>query len=213
MRIIESDSEIRQRMLSALLEEVNITINKSIPQIKTKIETLIRETIINEPEYGSLVSGQLRAELGIPDAAAKIQDLLDTWINNIEVEIKPFRITNMGLSGNFSINCIKSDFSDVLGLPAAQVEDAVRGYSLPWLSWLLLEGGKILVKDHIVVIGNSSFSRTGEAIMRTSVQGSWRVPPEFAGTQTNNWITRAIDKIDDSIIIDIFKTTIENNIP
>lgn len=211
MRIIESDSEIRQRMLSALLEEVQITFNKSVPQIKSKIQDLIVDAIKNAPEYSSLVSGQLRLELGIPDAASKIEELLNIWTNNIDVEIKPFKITNMGLSGGFSINCIKSDFSDVLSTSAAQIEDSVRGYSLPWLSWLLLEGGKILVKDHVVVVGSSAFSRTGGAIMRTSMSSSWRVPPEFAGTERDNWITRAIDQLDDEIT-KIFQETIESNI-
>lgn len=211
MRIIESDSEIRQRMLSALLEEVQSSFNKSIPQIKTKIQNLVVDAIKGAPEYSSLVSGQLKLELGIPDAASKIEELLIIWTNNIDVEIKPFKITNMGLSGGFSINCIKSDFSDVLSTSAAQIEDSVRGYSLPWLSWLLLEGGKILVKDHVVVVGSSTFSRTGGAIMRTSTSSSWRVPPEFAGTERDNWITRAIDQLDDEIN-KIFQETIESNI-
>lgn len=212
MRIIENDSEIRNRLLTALLEEVRDTFNRSVPQIKSKIQDLVVNAIKSEPEYTSLVAGQLRAELGIPDATTKIEELLNIWINNIDVEIKPFKITNMGLSGGFTINCIKSDFSDVLSSQAAQVEDNIKGYSLPWLSWLLLEGGKILVKDHTVVIGNSTFSRTGSAIMRTSLGSSWRVPPEFAGTQNNNWITRAIDRLDDDISR-IFQETIESNIP
>lgn len=211
MKILESDSEIRQKILTALLQDVQITFNRSIPQIKKEIQDLVIDTIKNSPEYSSLVSGQLRLELGIPDATAKIEELLNIWISNIEVQIKPFKINNTGLSGGFSINCIKRDFSDVLSSSAAQIEDNIRGYSLPWLNWLLLEGGKILVKDHIVVIGSSDFSRTGEAIMRTSTNGSWRVPPEFAGTSDNNWITRAIDKIDNEIT-QIFQDNIERNI-
>jgi hypothetical protein len=211
MRILESDSEIRKKILGALLEEVKNTFNRSIPQIKDKIESLIRESITSEPEYISLVGGQLRAELGIPDASSKIQELLNIWVSNIQVEINQFRINNIGLSGGFSINCIKSDYSDVLSSSAAQVEDFIRGYSLPWLNWLLLEGGTILVKDHIVVVGNSNASRTGDAIMKTLIRGSWRVPSEFAGTENNNWITRAIDKLEDRIF-NIFKNTIESNI-
>ena len=212
MKIVESNPEIRKRILTALLEEVRDSFNKSIPTLKNKIGDLIRDAITSEPEYQSLVSGKLRAELGVADAEDKVRTLLEIWKNNIDVEIKPFRITNLGLSGGLSINCIKSDFSDVLGSSAANMEDTVRGYSLPWLSWLLLEGGKILVKDHSLVVGSSSFSRTGEAIMRASTNGTWRVPPEFAGTETNNWITRAIDRLDNEIYR-IIQETIESNVP
>ena len=75
--------------------------------------------------------------------------------------------------------------------------DSLRGYSLPWLQWLLLDGTKVLIDSHQVVIGPNLRSRTSMAIMRPG--SGWSVPNEFAGTQNNNWLTRAIDSSSDSI--------------
>jgi hypothetical protein len=35
--------------------------------------------------------------------------------------------------------------------------------------------------------------------MKPSTGSNWRVPPEFVGTQNNNWITRAISTIDNKV--------------
>jgi len=45
--------------------------------------------------------------------------------------------------------------------------------------------------NYEIVIGPNKYSRTGYAIMKPA-SGSWSVPSEFAGTITDNWITRAI---------------------
>ncbi|NCA31122.1 MAG: hypothetical protein EBS93_10465 [Chitinophagia bacterium] len=93
---------------------------------------------------------------------------------------------------------VSIDYADVLSSDDALVIDNLRGYNLPWLEWLLLEGNKIIVRKQQVEFGPNIASRTGNAIMRPSNK-SWRVPSEFAGTITNNWITRAIDNSESQI--------------
>jgi hypothetical protein len=85
-----------------------------------------------------------------------------------------------------------------------------KGYSLPWLKWLLFEGSKPLIKNYSVKFGSNKRSRTGQAIMISSNK-NWKVPSEFAGTVTNNWITRAIDRASDKILQDI-QNIIESNL-
>ena len=69
---------------------------------------------------------------------------------------------------------------------------------MPWLEWLLLKGNQIIVRNYEVKIGSNSRSRSGDAIMISSSE-NWRVPPEFIGTNTNNWTTRALSKIEDEL--------------
>jgi len=76
---------------------------------------------------------------------------------------------------------------------------------------LLLYGGQIIVRNYRVKMGSNRASRTGMAIMVESPGDSWRVPPEFAGTSNNNWVTRALSKIDDKIL-DIIQLEIERKI-
>jgi hypothetical protein len=192
IKILESNTQIQKSVMVAMLPECVTLMRSIISSLKNSIPPIIAQSIYNSPEYQSLVSGTLRLEFGIPDANTKISELIEFWINGMQFIYKPPVISGSKIKSSFSISMIKIDFSDVLGSDAAYVRDNIRGYSLPWLEWLVFDGSKVIVPGYDVVIGPNSRSRTGFALMRIS-NNDWRVPPEFAGTIENNWITRAID--------------------
>lgn len=192
LQILENNKEIQNKILDSMLNPINKIISRGISKIKNNLPGVIQTAIINSPEYESLLSGKLQYELGVNDINVKLTNLLNVWTTNIIYDYQQPSITNNRISCRFSAKMIRADFSDVLYADFASVQDTLRGYSLPWLQWLLLEGNKTIIKNHEVVFGPNRASRTGFAIMKPSNR-SWRVPPEFAGTQTNNWITRAID--------------------
>jgi hypothetical protein len=74
-------------------------------------------------------------------------------------------------------------------------------------------GDSIVVNNYHVIYSLSqkqaSFSRTGKALM--AKRGNFRVDPAFSGTEDNNFITRAMEGIEDEIF-DIVIKQIENNI-
>lgn len=198
LKILESNSQIQQSIMQALLPQVNDYMKDAISTIRKEIGTIVNNAIINTPEYDSLISGKLKYELGIPDANTKIAGLLDIWTKNIYIEYMPPKIISSKIKSSFSASLIKSNFDDVLSTDLAYVIDNIYQYRLPWLEWLLLEGNKILVKKQEVVIGPNPRSRTGFALMKESNK-SWKVPSEFAGTIRDNWITRAIDSIEEEV--------------
>jgi hypothetical protein len=198
VKILESNSEIYSKILNAMLPEAVSYLKKALSSIKNNIPPIVSKAITNRPEYMSLTTGTLRLELGIPDANSKVLELIDFWTRNISIDFKSPVISGDKIKGSFSISLIKSDFSDILGSDAAFVYDSLRGYSLPWLEWLLLDGTKVLVRRQQVIISPNKRSRTGMALMRESGQ-NWSVPPQFAGTINDNWITRAIDDCADEI--------------
>lgn len=198
LKILESNSQIQQSIMQALLPQVNDYMKDAISTIRKEIGTIVNNAIINTPEYDSLISGKLKYELGIPDANTKIAGLLDIWTKNIYIEYMPPKIISSKIKSSFSASLIKSSFDDVLSTDLAYVIDNIYQYRLPWLEWLLLEGNKIIVKKQEVVMGPNPRSRTGFALMRGSNK-NWKVPAEFAGTIRDNWITRAIDNTEAEI--------------
>lgn len=200
IRLLESDREIALKIANALIPDVRKYFGNVIKIIRKELPILINKAIINTPEYSSLTGGLLKYELGIPDAPQKIAGLLEIWSKNISIVYSPPVISGGGqISSKISASMIKIDFSDVLYTDYAEVYDSLRGYSLPWLQWLLLEGNRVLIKDYRVVFGSSKRSRTGFALMRTSKTQSWKVPAQFAGTESDNWITRAIDQTETEV--------------
>lgn len=199
LKIIESEQYISEQILKAIAQHLQQGITKARPKIIDGLQTMLKEAITSQPEYGALLHGDLRKELGIPQAGNRVNSIVDTWIENFSVSTIPVSVKGKQISGGLSINMIKSDYSDVLSLPEATVIDTESGSIIPWLSWLLLAGGDILVRNYDVkFVSPTPRSRTNTALMVSSKK-NWRMPAQFAGTARNNWVYRAISTLDKKI--------------
>lgn len=198
VKLLESDSVIRTKILDAIRSVMDDAMRKALYRIKPKLQDEVKQALMSEPEYLSLVSGQLKSELGIP-TKDKIDNIINLWTSNVSMNYTGISTNARGLSGSLKLEMIRSSFDDVLVDDSAVVVDGVSGVVIPWLEWLLLYGGKIIIRNYRVVFGPYSTSRTGMAIMVESPGDNWRVPPEFAGTISNNWVTRALVKINNQI--------------
>lgn len=209
LSLLEKNSEIRTAILEQMKIHLDMAMTKTINYIEPKIRILLREALQNEPEYGSLINGDLRKEFGIADVS-NVDRVIDRVVHSVTITKKNITINNSGLSGGITLNIVPSDYNGIIDDSAAFVVDDVRGYSLPWLEWLILKGGEIIVRNFEVRYGTNPTSRSGDAIMVTSSK-NWRVPAQYAGTTKNNWITRALSTIEDKVS-DIIKTGLENSL-
>lgn len=204
LKLLETDQAIYNLILKEIEKILDPVLNKAISGITSELKPLVASSLRNQPEYTSLMAGTLKAEFGLPDSSvvdAVIQAMVDSLIitkQNIKIKSKS------GISGGLTVNMIKSDFTDIIGLDSANV--ITEDYALPWLKWLLLEGTANIVNNYDVLYGPSAYSRSGLAIMKNS-DSDWSVPSRFAGTESDNWTTRAIRSIEK----DIYKI-IQNNI-
>ena len=209
-KLLDNDKSIRQKILTALADQINTAFSKASRDAAVEIQSIVKQSIEAEGEYLSLISGQLKYELGIPNPGI-VDQIVDIWVKNINVNTKKVAVKASSLAGGFSISMIKSDYSDVLGAAGATITDAETGSFVPWLEWLLLRGGDILVKDYEVLVGPNPRSRTGMAVMVSSKK-DYRMPAKFAGTESNNWVYRAISRLDDSKMQNIIQKALEKNI-
>jgi len=195
--IVETNSEINTMILEIMADHINDTLNIAMPKITTEIKELVAVSLREEPEYQSLLSGRLKAEFGLSDTNM-VDNIIDKLVSTIDVSRSTVSYNKIGLVGGFTITMMKSD--DMNGLIFTDIASVIsnNGQHLPWLQWLLLEGNNAIVKNFDVKMGSYSQSRSGMAIMVSS-RDNWRVPPEFVGTISNNWTTRAIDRIEDKI--------------
>ena len=197
--IVETNSEINTMILEIMADHINDTLNIAMPKITTEIKELVALSLREETEYQSLLSGRLKAEFGLSDTNM-VDNIIDKLVSTIDVSRSTVSYNKIGLVGGFTITMMKSD--DMNGLIFTDIASVIsnNGQHLPWLQWLLLEGNNAIVKNFDVKMGSYSQSRSGMAIMVSS-RDNWRVPPEFVGTISNNWTTRAIDRIEDKIDI------------
>lgn len=191
LKILENNGELIKNILQTLLPDISNYMDSVVKTIQNELPIIIQNAIISSPEYDSILGGQLKYEFGLIDSSSKLDALLNLWTSNLNIQYSSPRIAGNQIKSQLSVSMIKTDFSDVLGSDYANMVDKDRGYSLPWLQWLLLDGNQILVPQSSVIFGPNPRSRTGFAIMANG--GGWRVPSELSGTANDNWITRAIE--------------------
>lgn len=198
LTLLNTDSEVRNSILLAMKEVLDKALVKSLNRIEPKIKTLLIDALHNEPEYSSLINGELRKQFGIENTN-NVDIAIENIINSINLSITQISIGLSGLTGGIELTVVPVDLNGIINDSSAFVVDSERGYSLPWLEWLLTHGGEIIVRNFEVKYGSNPRSRSGDAIMVSS-KSNWRVPSQFAGTPSNNWITRALSTIEDKII-------------
>lgn len=207
--ILESNSEIASAIIHSIKDVISIAIKKSLSRIVDGTKDIVSEALRQEPEYSSLISGKLKADFGIPDSSM-VQRVVDALVDTVTMTDIPIVANKSGLKGGFVLTMMKSDdLNGVIYRDIANVTD-IKGYKLPWLEWLLLRNNSAIVKNYTVDYGPSPYSRSGLGIMVPS-NTDWRVPPEFAGSQENNWTTRAVNRCENKIY-QLIQQTIEKYI-
>jgi hypothetical protein len=178
--------------------EIRNKILKSLPRAIANIEKSIRILVTNSleaaPEYQSIAGGVLRHQCGLVDGAARIANIVQQFADEIQVTFVP------GLAdfGGIKIGILETSYSRVLSLPAAEFVTE-KGKPLEWLRWLLQEGGNRIVIGYSFKDGSAARSRTGSGIMIERQGSAWSVPPQFQGTDNNNFATRALEDLEDNI--------------
>lgn len=172
------------------------------------LRDLILTSFHSSPEYNSLLNGKLRSELGLDNAAARVENIIQYWANNYIGQFKPITLVGTKLKFDASIQHIESDMQDIAGHTDAIVFS--NGKVVPWLEWLLLKGNSILVDDYILSynlsVQDKQYSRSGDALMRKRIGGSFSISPEFAGNINDNWTTRVVNNIKNQIDLILIKT-------
>jgi len=65
LTLLDTDSEVRSAILSEMKKVLEKAIASTAKSIEPKIKSLLKTALQNEPEYSSLISGELRKEFGI----------------------------------------------------------------------------------------------------------------------------------------------------
>jgi hypothetical protein len=163
-----------------------------------RIKEVVREALTECPEFASIKpGGAYYGEFGMPDIEARIERIIETLVDSIHVKLSPFTYGGRRIAGKVVVMGLPVDCASILGLSEA-VLMTEKGEAFQWLYALLFQGNAIVVdwrylSDVLSDEAKEKWSRTGEGFMvnNTSKHG-WSVPPEIAGTEDDNLITRAL---------------------
>lgn len=150
------------------------------------IRDLLFDAFIHSDTYHSLTGGHLRGEFGLTDTqVSKLPDLVKKFID-VEIEISSKK------GGLYSIALRFSDYDEIdFATDGAFVTE--KGDIINWLWWLLSAGDSTIESiDGYNVYFKQGQGRSGMAIMLETDGQSYSIDGYFAGTPTDNWITRTL---------------------
>lgn len=210
---------IQNEILKAFRRELLNAFTLAAPEIKLGMEPIVVNAIQNTPEYRSIAdpNGQLLGELGLEQPGQKLNVILQTIVNSIQVKINRMNINSGTITGGLTVNIIRRTHNDILSLASATyVSTSAKGsFNIDWLKWLLTEGNSIIIVDHRVTFDPNDVrkgnSRTGLAVMKKP--GRWKVPTKYSGIIDDNFITRAFnDPIVENLILDLIRDKVLSHI-
>lgn len=188
-------------------QRVQSNYRRVLPKVRRRVKELFvaefTRIFYENNVVKALIYGDLIQELGLEDPNDKVAGIKNEIINQLEIKTS----SKDGVS--ISVKMGDSFFADVLGLNDSYQRwtDAtgltVKGPPLPWLSWLLTEGDNFIIVDFHY--SESSIGRSGYAgIMKKG--GRWRVPPEYAGTISDNFLTDIFKELGEVIEKKLWQT-------
>lgn len=202
LKLVESKSDISKLIMAALDKDITTYFNLLDKKLRSELGPIIKYYIEASSVYDALAH-DLMPELGMEeyDSRTRMEEIIDHWIRNIEVNITQRSI---------EVNYIKDDYSDVINLSAA-IFNTENHYDLPWLKWLLFFGTRNAVTGHSILYTHGGRLKAKLAVMVE--HDNWRVPSEYSGTQKDNFVTNAIEDAAHDIEQMILKLAQETEVP
>lgn len=206
LKLVDSIAKIEKDIKSALVRDLNVYLDKRKGATVDKLRKATKSFILNQPEMRSLqeagVPYSLNSLFGLrkgTDASA-VNVIADAVVDSMKIS---FTRIDQNFKGGVTFNIQPEDFQNLLGLSEGHVLTQ-KGSDLHWLNWLLTKGDSVVVAGYQYSAQGDGRSSTGRMV----VGNSFRVPPSFSGTESNNFVTRAFEgkqKEIESIISEAFK--------
>ena len=117
---VELENNFPAKFYKEVLREINTKLLSIMPVVANNIQKqlgeMVRHRIMASPEYAAITGGRFRGELGLPDGAARMGAIIETWANGISVRYLKGKGAGLGM---LDIGILQSDWEDVLSMGEA----------------------------------------------------------------------------------------------
>lgn len=195
---LDPSFDLKRELLRAVIEALQNTFERAINDAVRKIGDVVYTALTTAPEYNAMLpGGELYGEIGNPDIEKDLNIIINTLINNIGLDatIKPLTENGNEISGYLELDLLGGGYDKILSLREAWFITE-KGVPLPWLDWMLLGRNTVMIRGWHFVDTAHDTSRTGFGWMKWG--GDFTLS-NYAGTEDDNWITRSLTTIQDTL--------------
>jgi hypothetical protein len=180
---------------------VESVINRNKLGVERRIRQAVYSRLLRSNFYKQFTKGPMYKEIGNPNAERNLQSIFKIISDNLEVKFIPGVISTGFLNIEIQIGVLESSYKDILSAFSASyfsVNKKGTATLIEWMKWLLIGGGGPLVLNYEFASGPqfNKGSRTGNALMIKSDNGSWGLRTVWAGTYGDNVLTRELKGIE-----------------
>lgn len=197
IKLLDSAQSLQKKVNKAIAEQANELVSKASAGIKRDIKNLVTMSVLSQPEIQSLENGYLKGAFGI-QGQSPTQIIADSVAASVFVDVK--RYSNSLSGGGMSVNVQPTSLLNLLSLSQGHTVTN-KGTDLHWLNWLLTMGDSSIIVDYMY---DPSTGKGRSRLGYMKPGGFFRVPPEFSGTENDNFITRAL--LDKKHVESVFNT-------
>lgn len=197
LKLTTPPKKIKEMIDDQATEYLNKKISKNYRRVINSLNQKVPFWIRSQPEIKSIldegVPGSLNALFGFyaGDAGRSVVDIIDAIKQSISIRIDKI---SRRYVGTVEFNFQPANFANILGLSSGHITTE-KGSDLHWLDWLIAQGDSAIIVGYKYAAKNSG--RSGGGVM---LPGSFfRVPPQYAGTLEDNFITRALSNREEEI--------------
>lgn len=196
MSIIYLEPPTKAYMEIVILKEFVAQLNTAMVASYNDIFIKVRNYTAKLIRYSDFVEGlrqpELRGSFGIrpSDVGTTRTDIVEDVRRDTYIIYKPFKIIGKNIEGGWLMGIGKNYSESLKNNPACQTYTE-KGVTIPWMKWTLEIGNSVVIADFRCKF-QRGLGRSGFAIMVPDTAIGYRVPPQFAGTPIDNWITRTI---------------------
>jgi hypothetical protein len=189
IKLLESDSVIKNKINNAIAQELNVYIKNKIPQLTSRIKDLTISVMASSPEIKELQFGKLKADFGL--TSDPTYSIINSIAQTLKITTSKVTASGRTIKGGLKVFIQPTNYANLYSLAVSQ--QVIRNGSLPWLKWLLEAGDSVLIVDFGVEYG--PFGRTGLARM-TESNRPFKVDSNYSGISGDNFISRAFEAND-----------------
>ena len=94
MTLKERYSDIRRKIQRSTAKTLNQRVARAEKPIEKRVREEFLKAIKSQPEYSSLLNGDLRFEFGLTQPSEKLNNIFEVWVNSIKVTRHPIVFNN-----------------------------------------------------------------------------------------------------------------------
>lgn len=182
---------MHQDILSEFLRHVANALNAAVPIIQSRTRTIVAEALRASDGWAAINNGELADVLCIEHGSSALNQIERAIIENIQIIRRPVSIGGQYITGGFSVNILDDSYKEVLSAGNTSYS-TVNGKLIPWLEWLLFyDTGPVIRKGKLI--------RTNRGVIAARDNNDLYIPSAYAGVQNDNFLTRAIQPLEQEI--------------